>query len=290
MGKFVISAFADEIDENLDSHMDVLKQHDIKFIELRRVDGKKSKNITEHSIDEVKEVKRRLDARGFKISAVGSTIGKIGITDDFAPHLELFKHTLEIACVLETKYIRLFSFYTPKGENPDNYGDAVLDRWYRFVNAADGTGITLLHENEKHIYGDTPERCLHLLKELNSKNVRAVFDPANFVQCNVITCPDAYKLLMDYIEYIHIKDALFSNQQVVPAGEGDGQIKDILTALSKHGYQGFLSLEPHLAHFEGFGTLEPDSEIRSMPDGGRRRFAIALHALNKLLKQIGDQI
>ena len=94
MSKFILSAFADEIDPALDVQMDVLEQHEISYIEIRGVDGK---NITQYPLDEVKAIKEQLDDRGFKISAIGSPIGKINITDDFGPHLELFKHTLEIA-------------------------------------------------------------------------------------------------------------------------------------------------------------------------------------------------
>ncbi|HAA24848.1 MAG TPA: xylose isomerase, partial [Ruminiclostridium sp.] len=46
-------------------------------------------------------------------------------------------------------------------------------------------GIILAHENEKGIYGDTPERCVDIIKSMNCDYVRAVFDPANFIQCDV---------------------------------------------------------------------------------------------------------
>ena len=186
MSRFFLSAFADEIDPRLDVQMDVLEQHGIGYIEVRGVGGK---NITQHSLDEVRELKRQLDKRGFRISAVGSPIGKISITDDFGPHLELFRHTLEIAKILETRYIRMFSFYIPEGDKPENYRDEVMDRWKRFLEAAEGTGIMLLHENEKGIYGDTPERCLDLVEEMGNDNLQLIFDPANFVQCDVETYP-----------------------------------------------------------------------------------------------------
>ena len=137
MSKFILSAFADEIDPALDVQMDVLEQHEISYIEIRGVDGK---NITQYPLDEVKAIKEQLDDRGFKISAIGSPIGKINITDDFGPHLELFKHTLEIAKILETRYIRMFSFYIPEGEKPESYREEVMNRWRQFMQAAQGTG------------------------------------------------------------------------------------------------------------------------------------------------------
>jgi sugar phosphate isomerase/epimerase len=278
--KFTLSAFADEIDPNLKVQMDVLDQHGIKFIEMRGVNGQ---NLTSCTLEQAKEIKKQLDDRGFRLSAVGSPVGKIKITDDFAPHLELFKHTLEIAGIMETNYIRMFSFFMPKGEDPANYRDEVLERWGAFVQAAEGSGITLLHENEKDIYGDTPERCLDLVQSLNSEAVRLTFDPANFVQCDVETYPKAFEMLKDYVVYMHIKDALYSNHQVVPAGQGDGRVEEILDALKKVDFQGFLSLEPHLGNFVGFAALEPGTIGADLPDGGPKQFAIAVHALKKLL-------
>ena len=131
--------------------MDTLEKHQICHIEMRGVNGK---NITEHSLQEVKKIKKQLDDRGFRISAIGSPIGKIQITDDFSSHLDLFKHTLEIADILEAPFIRMFSFYMPKGKKTELYKDEVLERWYQFLKAAKGTNIILLHENEKrNIWG-----------------------------------------------------------------------------------------------------------------------------------------
>jgi sugar phosphate isomerase/epimerase len=283
MSKFILSAFADEIDPKLDVQMDVLEQHGINYIEMRGVDGK---NITQYSLDEVRGIKKQLDDRGFRISAVGSPIGKIKITDEFGPHLDLFKHTLEIAKILDTRYIRMFSFFIPEGEDPKSYRGEVVARWKQFMEAAEGTGITLLHENEKDIYGDTAERCLDLVREMNSENLKLIFDPANFVQCDVKTYPEAYELLKEHIVYLHIKDAVYSDHHVVPAGQGDGKVKEILDSLYRKGFEGFLSIEPHLWNFVGFAELENRKVEASTEDSGAQKFAIAAFALKKLSNEI----
>jgi len=283
MSKFILSTFADEIDPMLTTQMNVLDQHGIKHIEMRGVNGK---GLVQHSLEEVKEIKKQLDARDFKISSIGSPIGKIKITDDFEPHLKLFKHTIEIAGILETKHIRMFSFFIPEGSNPEIYRDDVMKRWYSFIKAANGTGLTLLHENEKGIYGDTAERCLDLLTTMNCSYMKAVFDPANFVQCNVKTYPEAFNLLKKYIVYMHIKDALYKDHIVVPAGHGSGRVKEILSELKNSEFEGFLSLEPHLADFTGFAELEPNSPANKLPEGGPKQFTIAVEALKKILAEI----
>ncbi len=283
MSKFIISAFGDEIDEDLKVQMDVLEEHDVRYIEMRGVNGK---GLVQHTIDEVRRIKNQLDERGFKVSSVGSPIGKIKITDDFGPHLDLFRHTLEIAKILETKYIRMFSFYMPQGENPEKYRDEVIERWNRFIEVSKDYDVTLLHENEKHIYGDIAERCLDLMKTLNSPRLKMVFDPANFVQCDEETYPKAYNMLKDYIAYMHIKDASYSDYSVKPAGHGDGKVKEILTELYNSGFEGFLSLEPHLWNFKGYAELELEPKTLEMEDGGPKYFAVAEKALDDIIKEI----
>lgn len=285
MSEFILSAFSDEIDVELENQMNVLEEHNISCIEIRGVDGK---GICEYSLEEVKKIKNRLDAREFKISAIGSPVGKIYITDDFQPHLALFKHTIEIAKIMETKYIRMFSFFIPEGEDPAKYRDEVMYRWKQFIKVAEGSGVILLHENEKDIYGDTAERCLDVLQTMNCEYVRATFDPANFVQCNEKVFPEAYELLKDYVEYIHIKDALYSDGNVVPAGDGDGKVKEVLTTLYNKGYKGFLSLEPHLTEFQGLGGLEIGKETQESKDDGAKCFEIAVGALKRMITEITE--
>jgi len=286
MGKFILSAFADEIDMDLKTQMDVLDTHGIKYIEMRGVNGQ---SLVDYSLAEVKKIKSQLDERDFKISAIGSPIGKIKITDDFASHLDKFKHTLEIAKIVDTKYIRMFSFYIPKDEDPQIYRDEVMMRWERFVEAAEGYSVVLLHENEKGIYGDTAERCLDIMKAMNCEYVRMTFDPANFVQCDEITYPKAFNMLKDYIAYMHIKDANYSDHRVVPSGMGDGKVPEIIAELKKMGYEGFLSIEPHLGSFQGFAALEPDSPGYDLTEGGPRLFAVAVQALKKILNSVEDK-
>jgi len=283
MARFILSAFADEIDMDLQIQMNVLEEHDIHYIEMRGVNGK---GLVEYTLDEVEEIKKQLDKRRFKISAIGSPLGKIGINDDFGPHLELFKHTLKIAKIIETNYIRMFSFFIPQGDDPEDYRDEVMNRWSQFIETAEGSGVVLLHENEKGIYGDTPERCLDLLETMKCDYFKAVFDPANFIQCDVETYPHAFELLKDYVIYMHIKDSLYSDHIIVPCGQGDGKIKEVLKELYNRNFEGFLSLEPHLVSFEGMGKLERDSKWKKLPKGGPLQFAIAAVALKKVISEI----
>jgi len=269
MHQFTLSAFGDEIAADLDEQIRVLKYHQINHLECRNIDWQV---IIDHPLDQVIAFSRRLQEQDMAVSAIGSPIGKILITDEFEPHLERFKQTVEVAYAMQTGYIRMFSFFMPEKQPPALYRQAVLDRWAKFIEVAAGSGLTLLHENEKGIYGDTAERCLDLLNSLACSWVKATFDPANFVECGVQPYPHAFRLLHPYIAYMHIKDAREEDHRVVPAGEGDGHVAEILSALAQSGYQGFLSIEPHLNN--------------SLPGGGPERFAVAVAALKKIIAGI----
>lgn len=269
MSKFIISGFADEISNSLTEQLVTLNELCVKYMEIRNVNGKA---LIMHSLEEVKEIKKRWMWQGGKISSLGSSIGKIKITDPFEEHFELFKHTVECAKILEAPYIRMFSFFYDEGDIPEKYTDEVLRRWKCFEDYIRGTGITILHENEKPIYGDVATRCKTVLDAADKEIVGGVFDPANFIQCGVDT-KEAFELLRNDIVYMHIKDALKGTGEVVPSGEGDGNIPYILSELAASGYEGFLSLKPHLYHY-------PEEE-RGVP-AFKKAHAALINIINKL--------
>ena len=108
----------------------------------------------------------------------------------------------------------------------------------------------LLHENEKDIYGDVPERVLDIVESVGSPALRLAWDPANYVQVGVTPFTDGYATLRPYTVYVQIKDALLATGDVVPAGEGDGQVRETVRALAADGFDGFFSMEPHLGHLQ----------------------------------------
>ncbi len=276
-----LSGFADEIDGNLEKQIEVLKKLNIHFVEMRGVNGK---GLVEYPIAEVKEIKKQLDMKGIRLSSVGSPIGKIAVNADFAPHMELYKHTVEIAHVMETPCIRMFSFFMPQNESYAPYRGKVMEQLGQMADYAKSSQVILLHENEKDIYGDMAERCLEIMKEFYGEHFKAVFDFANFVQCRQNTL-EAYEMLKPYIAYIHVKDALWTDASVVPAGMGDGHVEEILKMLKAGGYEGFLSLEPHLSDFAGYHALEQTaSEKKKM--SGEEGFTMAFRALKKILDNI----
>jgi len=182
MHEFILSAFGDEIDSDITKQMDVLERNGVKYIEVRNVNGV---NISDWKPADFREIMKQMKDRGFGVSSLGSPIGKIGIRDDFGPHLDKFRNTLEIAAVAETKYIRMFSFYVEQDKCAE-YRDEVLERWNAFVEAASGYDVTLLHENEHAIYGESPENC----QELRPNIALAINGVIVLVSC--LNCRDIY--------------------------------------------------------------------------------------------------
>lgn len=281
---YKITGFADEIANELTVQVEALQGLGIKYIEMRGVDGD---NLIFHSNEKIQEIKKYLDDNGIKLSALGSPLGKIGIDDDFTPHYESFKRAVEVAHRMECNRIRMFSFYIPRGEAPETYEGQVFERIGKFVDYAAANDAVLLHENEKEIYGEKAKECRKLMDTFYGEHFKAIFDFANFVQAKENTL-EAYQLLKDSIAYIHVKDALWEDGSVVPAGYGDGHVEQILTDLFDSGFDGFLSLEPHLFDFAGFAGLEKDGVSMkgnsSKVLSGLEAFTLAYVSLKKILK------
>lgn len=273
-----ISCFADEIASALDRQIEVMRDLGIHWMELRSADGRGVAGFTREFAT---DIKKRLDEAGIKVSAIGSPIGKINIEDDFEAHMGTLNAMEQLADIFETPYIRMFSFYLPQGKTPTECRDAVMGRMDRMVKEAAGNRMILLHENEKGIYGDNGARCLDLMKQFAGEHFRCTFDFANFIECGQDTM-EAYHLLKPYIAYVHVKDAVRQTKEIVPAGQGDGKLREILSLLDEAGYSGYLSLEPHLANFGSLSSLEKDAAVRAENDT-EKAFRRAYEALLEVL-------
>ena len=246
-----IFAFSDEAASGLDGQIAAMKRNGLDGTEIRGVDGQ---SVTSLTVKKASEVLRRLKDNGLTVWSVGSPIGKIRLDEGgFDRHLDLFRHTLELAGVLECANIRMFSFYLPAGAQPEDCRNEVMDRLAQMAEIADSTGIALCHENEKGIYGDSAARCADLLEAVPS--LRCVFDPANFIQCGQ-DIPEAWELLGPRVYYMHIKDAL-ADGTVVPAGRGIGHLPELLADYTARGGT-VVTVEPHLRVFDGLQSLERD--------------------------------
>jgi 3-dehydroshikimate dehydratase len=239
---FILSAFADEISPDPQVQIDILTRCGVKHIELRSIH---QTNVLDLTDVQVQEFKALLDQNGFRLSAIGSPIGKIAIDQPFEPHLKRFARALELCQVFDTPNIRVFSYYKPDGTTWDQWRGEIMARMTEKVRRAEEAGVRLLHENEHNIYGDDPKRVADLLTTVNSPSFQAAYDAANYVFCGYDPWA-GWQRTKAWTKHFHIKDWKAGETHGSLAGEGQGRIPEVIAEATKAGYDGFATLEPHL--------------------------------------------
>lgn len=272
---FTLSAFGDEAADDLETQLDILASEGVSWLEFR---GAWGTNVLELERTSLQRARQLLDARGFRVSAIGSPIGKSGL--DWAPSFELerLERAILAAEILDTSLIRVFSFFISAGQAPV-WRDEVISRLAGLAVRAAQAGKTLVLENEGGLYADIPERCSDVLQSINSPALRMAFDPGNFVVVGIRPMAEAWPPLADWTAHVHAKDAGFADHQARPAGEGDGDLLEFLRALAARGYRGYLTLEPHFK--------SPDATGQPSGEAGMR---VAIRALRKLLQALDEEV
>ncbi|NHC46725.1 sugar phosphate isomerase/epimerase family protein [Motilibacter aurantiacus] len=267
---WTLSGFSDEISADFDEQCKVAASLGLKYIEFRSA---WNVNVLDLDDEQLATVSRVLADHGLGVSSIGSPIGKIRVDEDFDAHLRRMERAMEVAALLGSSYVRVFSFFIPEGDDPEMHRSEVLRRMARLARVAEEYDVVLLHENEKGIYGDIPRRCADIVESVSSLSLALAWDPANFVQVGVRPYVDGYELLRPHLEYVQIKDAVRASGEVVPAGRGDGEVVETIRALWADGFDGFFSLEPHLSEAHTMGGYS-----------GPALFAEAWEAFAEILK------
>jgi sugar phosphate isomerase/epimerase len=239
---FTLSAFADEIDPDPVRQLDVLDACGLRHLEFRSILGTNVLDLTDLQIGEFKSL---LDRRRFRLSAIGSPVGKVKIDEPFAPHLQRFRRALELCGAFGTPNLRIFSYYLPEGGEWDNWRRDVLDRMWDKLKLANKAGVRLLHENEHGIYGDDPECVRDLMETVDDPNFRAVYDAANYVFGGFDPW-QGWQRTKEWTVHFHVKDWARGERHGRLAGEGEGRLPEVFAEAAAAGYDGFATLEPHL--------------------------------------------
>lgn len=269
-----LCAFSDEASRELKGQIAALLRNGISLTELRSV-GKK--NVKDLTAGEAKEVRKELNESGISVWSVGSPLGKVDLAADFEAYLDTVKHVCELAVALGTEKIRAFSFYHAYQEP-----QKVYDRLNRMAEVAAQFGVTLYHENEKEIYGDTADRVLAIME--NVRGWKYVYDPANFIQVGE-KADRTLSLLHSKTDYFHIKDVIASTGELVPVGYGDGKIAELIGRIAD---DKVLTIEPHLALFDAYASIDgSEMKHKFTYRDGNEAFDAAVSALKNLLNNAG---
>lgn len=275
-GSWTLSGFGDEIDPDPAVQFAVLSALGAGHVEIRSAWGT---NVVDLDDDQLARLSRLLASASFGVSAIASPIGKVDVALDPEHEVRRLRRVIHVARELSTANIRIFSFYRAEGTRAEDVRDEVLLRMRLLADEAQKAGVTLLHENEKDIYGDVPERVLDLVESIGSDSLRLAWDSANFVQVGVRPFDDGWAMLGPYVDYLQVKDAIATTSAVVPTGQGDGQLRETLAALRDSGYSGYASLEPHLAAAHALGGFS-----------GARSFGVAARAFRALADELGIEL
>ena len=287
-----------------------LEYYSLRFIDV----GKGIKNVMDLTKSEIQKVRRLEDRYGLNVASIASPIGKVKLVDQpdgtknkFVPFKKYLQKDVAKACerahAFETKLIRGFSFYPPKGESPEDFLEQAVDQIGQIAECCHRSDLTFGLEVEANLVGQNGMLLAEIHRRVNHPALVLVFDAANLLVQGFSTREvfSQWEAMKPGLGWVHIKDyrnvkASMRGQHVnedmlshfVPADRGAGghvkilkDLKKMLPSLTRRlkrrGIPGvFLDLEPHVRGGGQFGGT-------SGPDG----MGIALRSLCGLLEKTG---
>ncbi|MCX6343745.1 MAG: sugar phosphate isomerase/epimerase [Armatimonadetes bacterium] len=268
-----LTGFADEAATDIDGQIRATKELGWSNIESRNVNGR---NIHDISDEEFDIVYGKLQDAGVKINCFGSAIANWGkkIDEPFDSSLEETRRAIGRMQKLGAKLIRIMSFAVLKDREPDDQMEEERFKRVRELHRLfTDAGIEPVHENCMNYGGMAWTYTLRLIE--NVPGLKLVFDTGNPVFTDDRNQPkpypkqsawEFYSHVKDHIAYIHIKDGKWDAQNgktiFTHPGEGDGDVRRIVKDLLDNGYDGGISIEPHLAVVHHDASVTSDDAIR----------------------------
>jgi sugar phosphate isomerase/epimerase len=275
----------DEISNDMPTAARFLRDHGLKWAEVRNFSGKYN---TEQPVEKVKEARATLDEFGIRVSIEGSGFFKIALPGEGAAgqaaldkEWALLDRSIERAKTFGTDKIRIFTFMLDEhGEKP---GEKAYARIYELTREAArrARGCKLAIETIGGGYVWTGSQAADLLKNVKEDNVGLTWDPNNAAQAPVSEkpFPDGYrKLDIARIFHVHLRDYKHEGDKVVWAAVGEGEFDNVgqIRALLKDGYKGTFTLETHWR----------DPQTKGQPDNAMRSTEISLKEMLKVVDRV----
>jgi sugar phosphate isomerase/epimerase len=317
MPSVILSGFADEAanQKTAEQQFSAFAALGLQYYSIRFIDaGNGVKNVMQLNKSEITKIRHLENEYGLNVATLGSPIGKVKLLDQedgtknrFVPFKKYLKEEVAKACELahafETKLIRGFSFYHPKGTDPEPHMPQVVDQLGQIAEMCHRSDLTFGLEVEANLVGQNGKILAKLHHEVDHPALVTIFDGANISTqgFTAAECCEQYQLMKKGLGWMHIKDYKHPNalkrtthvdeealKHFVPADQGDSghemilkDFRDFIPVLEKRlkrrGIPGvFLDLEPHLKGGGQFGGF-------SGPDG----MCIALRALCRVLDFVG---
>ncbi len=286
----------------------------LQYYSLRFIDaGEGIKNVMKLGKTEIQTIRHLEDEYGLNVASIGSPIGKVKLLDiedgtqnsyvPFKKYLEKdVKKACEMAHAFETKLIRGFSFYHPKGTDPREHIPQAVDQLGQVAETCLRSDLTYGVELEANLVGQNGDILAEIHRQVNNPALVLVFDAGNLT-CQGFSAGevlDQFRVMKNGLGWMHVKDYRHpepSRRQThvdeetlkhfVPADQGDSgheaifrELREMLPKLNqkleRRGIPGvFLDLEPHVKAGGQYGGY-------SGPDG----MGVALRALCKVLDYV----
>lgn len=252
-----LTGFADEAAQTIEEQIRITKKLGWSNIEARSISGT---NIHDMPQDKFEEAVEKLNSAGVKINCFGSTVANWGcqITDPFEETLQRVERAIPRMQQLDCKLIRIMSYAVLK-DTDDQMETERFRRLNEITKKFLDAGLQPVHENCMNYGGMSYQHTLKMLE--NVPGLKLVFDTGNPLFNKDMSKPaphpyqdswEFYSNVREHVEYIHIKDARLDPATNQPAykypGDGDGDVRKILEDLLVNGYDGGISIEPHLAN------------------------------------------
>ncbi|MCX5642582.1 MAG: AAC(3) family N-acetyltransferase [Candidatus Omnitrophica bacterium] len=238
---FVLTAANTEISADLRQALTIMQGQGIRQVELGRFKGK---DLCDCAVSEHNQIKEDLAGSNFTVAAINTGLNHIKITGNLKENLTRYKEFLQLAKFFKTNYLVISSFY-PALEKKDVYRNKALKNISEMTTLAEEAGIVLLIENEPGTFCAGSRDCLDIIRSVNSPYLRLAFNPGNFARLGEKPFLGIPSRIRKFASLLYINDALPSGPFQLP-GQGNGEIKELISILRCRSFNGFFSLKPGL--------------------------------------------
>jgi sugar phosphate isomerase/epimerase len=287
-----VTGFADEAGRDIDTQIRATKTLGWTRIEARNVDGV---NLTDVSDTDFDIIEGKLKSAGITVNCFASAVANWGKDprkeEDHQRSLQELARAIPRMKRLGARELRGMSYVAVRDAQPDSaeIEAHVFRKVGELVRRCEDAGVTYLHENCANYGGLSWEHTLRLLDRVRSPALRLVFDTGNPVATIDRRGPgphalqsswEFYRNVRDFIAYVHVKDGrylgpsdgVFAKAEYTWPGNGNGDVRRIVTDLAAQGYDGGFSIEPHMTAILHEGTASKEEAMFSTYVEYGRRF------------------
>lgn len=257
-----VSGIGDEAAASLADQLRVHRELRLPGLELRTVEGRGLHQLTDA---EAALMAAQVLASGLEVPVVDTPIGNWGtdIGAPLAPDLAILRRTAEVASLVGCRHLRVMS-YPNDGRPEAEWRAAALTRLTRLTGLAEELDVVLLHENCHGWASRSSAAAVELVTFVDSQHLRLLFDIGNGLAYGYEAVP-FLRAVLPWVAHVHVKDGVRTPDGVefgVP-GDGAAGVAECVRLLTDAGYDGWYSLEPHVAHIPHLGVTADPATLES---------------------------